>query len=89
MLPDNKKKAIAALKRLNGLSRKVEQLLDEGAYCAEVLRNVLAMKGHLDHVQAQILHSHMHTCAQKKLSSKTEKEKFIKELLQVIGLSKR
>jgi len=88
MLTDHKTKALAALKRLNGLSTKVEQLIDEDAYCIEILRNVLAMKGHLEHVQAQVLESHLHTCAKKKIGTKEEKE-FIEELLQVIGLSKR
>jgi CsoR family transcriptional regulator, copper-sensing transcriptional repressor len=90
MLPKQSEKALAALKRLNGLSKKVEQMLQEGdVYCPEILRNVLAMKGHLDHVQAQVLESHLNTCAPKKLASGTEKEDFIQELIKVIGLSTR
>ena len=89
MLPDKKKKALAALKRFNGLNAKVEQLIEDDEYCIEVLRNVLAMKGHIEHVQAQVLESHMHTCAPKKLSTNSQKEEFIDELLQVIGLSTR
>lgn len=88
MLPDQKKKALAALKRLNGLSKKVEELIEHDEECTEILRNVLAMKGHMDHIQAQVLESHLHTCAQKKLASQ-EKDKFIDDLLKVIGLSKR
>ena len=89
MLSDQKAKAQAALKRLDGLSRKVAELIEDEEYCVEILRNVLAMKGHLDSVQAQILESHLHTCGKKNLSSEKDKEKFIKDLLQVIGLSKR
>ena len=88
MLPDQKTKALAALKRLNGLSKKVEELIEHEENCTEVLRNVLAMKGHLDHVQAQVLESHLHTCAEQKLGSK-DKDSFIEELIKVIGLSKR
>lgn len=88
MLPDQKTKALAALKRLNGLSKKVEELIEEKECCTEVLRNVLAMKGHLDHIQAQVLESHLHTCAKDKLASK-QKDEFIEELIKVIGLSKR
>lgn len=89
MLPDQKAKALAALKRLDGLSKKVHQLLEEDAYCPEILRNVLAMKGHLDHVQARILESHMKTCAPKKLSSEKDRDMFVEELLKVVGLSTR
>lgn len=88
MLPDQKKKALAALKRLNGLSKKVEDQIENAEYCTEILRNVLAMKGHIEHIQSQILHNHLHTCAQKKLIS-SDKDEFIDELIQVIGLSKR
>ena len=91
MLPDQKSKAIAALKRLDGLSKKVHQMLENDDYCPEILRNVLAMKGHLDHVQARILESHMKTCAPKKLASDSEEDRdlFVEELLKVFGLSTR
>lgn len=91
MLPDQKSKAIAALKRLDGLSKKVHQMLENDDYCPEILRNVLAMKGHLDHVQARILESHMKTCAPKKLASGSEEDRdsFVEELLKVFGLSTR
>lgn len=90
MLPTHSKKALAALKRLNGLNKKVEQLLQqEDGNCPETLRNVLAMKGHLDHVQALILESHLYTCAPKKLSKGASKKEFIEELIKVIGLSTR
>lgn len=88
MLPDEKRKALAALKRLNGLSKKLETMLEEDAYCATLLEMALAMKGHIEHVQSQILRSHLHTCAPKKLGSKDE-DTFIQELLRVIGLSTR
>ena len=89
MLPDQKAKAIAALKRLDGLSKKVEQLLEGDEECTEILRNVLAMKGHLDHVQAQILDSHLRTCCPHKLQSDEEKDAFIEKLTKAIGLSAR
>lgn len=88
MLPPHKKKALAALKRLEGLRRKVEHMLQEDTYCPHILENVLAMRGHLEHIQAQVLESHLHTCALAKLGSKS-KGTFIRELLKVIGLSKR
>jgi len=89
MLTDRKLKAHAALKRLNGLSAKISKLIDDGAYCPEILRNVLAMKGHIEYLQEQILESHIQTCSTAKLSSPKEKVEFIRELLTVVGLSKR
>ena len=88
MLDDHKEKAKAALKRLNGLSAKLEQMIDEDAYCPDLLQMALNMKGHLEHIQGQVLESHLKTCAQKQLGTKNEEE-FVKELVSVIGLSKR
>lgn len=88
MLPDHKKKAIAAIKRLNGLSKKIETMIEEGSHCPDILEQVLAMQGHTKHIQGLVLESHLHTCAPKKLGSKDENA-FIEELIKVIGLSKR
>lgn len=88
MLPDHKEKAKAALKRLNGLSAKLEQMIDEDNYCPKLLEMALAMKGHIEHVQGQVLESHLKTCAKKNLGTSTEAE-FIAELIKVIGLSTR
>jgi len=88
MLPDHKKKAIAAIKRLNGLSKKLEKMIEEEIYCPEILEMILAMKGHTEHIQAQVLESHLKTCAPKNLGSKNE-ERFTQELLRAIGLSTR
>ena len=88
MLATHKQKAIAALKRLNGLSVKLEKMIEEDAYCPKILEQALAMQGHVKHIQGLVLESHLHTCAPKKLSSKNKKE-FIHELLKIIGLSQR
>jgi len=89
MLETHKKKALDALKRLNGLSAKLDTMIENGEYCPDILEMVLAMQGHLKHVQGLVLESHLHTCAPKKLASSSDHDEFIEELLKVIGLSKR
>jgi len=86
-----KKKTVDSLKRLSGLTKRLHAMVEEDAYCPKVLEIVLAMQGQLKYIQGTVLESHLHTCAQKKLSSKSsaEREKFIEELIKVIGLSKR
>ncbi len=88
MLPAYKAKSSAALNRLEGLLKKVRMMIESDEYCPDILQQVLAMQGHIKHVQEHVLESHLHTCAQKKLSSKS-KDAFIRELVTVIGLSKR
>ena len=89
MRQDYKKKTLDAIKRLNGLSNKLQTMVEDDAYCGKILEMTLAMMGHLKHIQGHVLESHLHTCAQKKLSSKKEKDAFIHELVKVVGLSKR
>lgn len=90
MLPRHKKKVLDAIKRLEGLTRKLHLLVEEGGHCPELLRMALAMQGHIKHIQGQVLESHLHTCAPKSLATSGKKQDaFIAELLNVIGLSSR
>jgi DNA-binding FrmR family transcriptional regulator len=88
MLPSAKKQSIDTITRMDGLLRKLSRMIDEGAYCPKMLEIVLALQGHVDYMQGVILESHLRTCGEKNLRSK-QKEKFIEELLRVIGLSTR
>jgi len=89
MRTDAKKKTLDAIKRLEGLTAKLRSQVEEDAYCAQILELALAMQGHLKHIQSAVLESHLHTCAAKKLSSPADKEAFISEVLNVVGLSRR
>lgn len=89
MRADAKKKTLDAIKRLEGLTIKLRAQVEGDAYCADILELALAMQGHLKHIQSAVLESHLHTCAAKKLSSPSGKEAFIKEVLNVVGLSRR
>jgi CsoR family transcriptional regulator, copper-sensing transcriptional repressor len=89
MRQDYRKKAQDAVKRLEGLTAKLTTMLEKDEYCLDILQLSLAMQGHLKHIQRHILESHLHTCADKKLRSPSEKDAFIAELIKVIGLSQR
>lgn len=84
-----KKKSLEAINRLKGLTGKLRKLVEDDAYCADILQLTLAMQGHLKHIQAAVLESHLHTCAAKKLTSDKDKDAFIAEVIKVVGLSKR
>jgi DNA-binding FrmR family transcriptional regulator len=89
MRDDAKKKTLDAIKRLEGLTVKLRSTVEEDAYCGEILALALAMQGHIKHIQSAVLESHLHTCAQKKLSSPADKDAFIAEVIKVVGLSQR
>ncbi len=89
MRDDAKKKTIAAIKRLEGLTAKLRKDVEDDTYCVDVLELALAMQGHIKHIQSAVLESHLQTCAVKKMSSPAEKDHFIEEIIKVVGLSKR
>lgn len=88
MRSDYKTKAIEGVKRLEGLTKKVRTMIENDEYCAHILENLLAMHGHVKHVQAQVLESHLHTCAKDKMKEK-DYDGFIAEIIRTIGLSSR
>ncbi len=89
MRDDAKKKTLDAIRRLEGLTAKLRTQVETDAYCGDILSLALSMQGHLKHIQSAVLESHLHTCAPKKLSSPADKEAFVKEVLSVVGLSRR
>lgn len=89
MLPEKKKQMLAAIKRLDGLSKKLATMVENDEYCPDILNMALSMQGHIKHMQGLVLESHLHTCAPKKLASSKDQDAFIDELLSVIGLSTR
>jgi CsoR family transcriptional regulator, copper-sensing transcriptional repressor len=89
MRKDYAKTTLAAVRRLEGLTAKLKTMVEEGAYCSDILQLLLSMQGHLKHIQGHVLESHLHTCATKRLASNKEKDAFISDLVKVIGLSSR
>jgi len=89
MRDDYKKKALAGIKRLEGLTKKVHAMIDEDEYCPHILENLLAMQGHVKHIQAQVLESHLQTCAKDKIKKEKDYDGFITEIIRTIGLSSR
>ncbi len=89
MRADYKKKALDGIKRLEGLTKKVKEMIDKDEYCPLILENLLALKGHISHIQGQVLESHLHTCAHEKIKKVKDYDGFISEIISTIGLSSR
>jgi DNA-binding FrmR family transcriptional regulator len=89
MLPAHKRKALDAMKRLEGLHKKVRMMIENDGQCPHILENLLAMHGHIKHIQGQVLNSHLHTCAGKSMKKPKDFDVFIGEIVRAIGLSNR
>ena len=61
---DDKKRAdtLRRLKSVEGHVRGVEKMIEEGAYCIDVIGQIQAIQSALNKVKAQILDDHLHHC---------------------------
>lgn len=89
MRQDYKIKALEGMKRLEGLTKKVRTMIESDEYCPHILENLLAMNGHIKHVQGKVLESHLHTCAQENIKKEKDYDAFITDIIRTIGLSGR
>ncbi len=91
MIDPYKSKAELATKKALGQLKKVLTMIENEAYCMDVLQQVRAVEGLLASVDTLLLDSHLHTCGKRAFSSSDEKEqeKIIQELLLAFKTSKK
>lgn len=72
---------------LNGVIRMVE----EDAYCIDVIRQIQAVQAALDKVSARILESHLHSCVITAIrgDSEAERERVLKEIAEVFEMANK
>jgi len=88
---EKRQKIQARLRSVAGHVGGVERMVEEGAYCVDVMRQVLAIQRALDRVNAMILEDHLETCASTAIRSNDtrERERTIAELLEVFEMSSK
>ena len=73
------------LKSVEGHVRGVERMVREGAYCIDVMNQILAIQRALKKVGGLVLDRHLHSCATSAIRSggPDERERVIDEILSV------
>ena len=91
MIEPLKSKALTGSKKALGQLKKVISMIEEDAYCMDIIQQVRAAEGLMNSVIATTLESHLLTCAQRAFTSKDKKiqEKTIKELLTALKLAQK
>ncbi|HEX7663782.1 MAG TPA: metal-sensitive transcriptional regulator [Polyangiaceae bacterium] len=87
----SKQKIMTRLKSVEGHLRGVVQMVDEDAYCIDVLQQTKAIHAALKSVEALLLERHVGHCVNEAIASpnKAERARVVKELLDVLGPNKR
>ncbi len=81
----NRTEILQRLKSIEGHVRGVQRMVDEGAYCIEVVHQILAVEKALQKVSSLVLDRHLHSCVTTAIRGEDagERERVLKEILSV------
>jgi DNA-binding FrmR family transcriptional regulator len=77
------------LKTIEGHLRGVIRMVEEDAYCIDVIRQIQAVESALNKVSAHILEDHLNSCVITAIqgSDRKERERVLKEITEVFEMS--
>jgi len=77
------------LKTVEGHLRGVIRMVEEDAYCIDVIRQIQAIEAALNKVSAKILDDHLNSCVTTAIqgNNKSERERVLKEITEVFEMS--
>jgi DNA-binding FrmR family transcriptional regulator len=80
---------IRRLKIAEGHLRGVQRMMEEGAYCIDVIRQIQAVQSALTVVSSQILEGHLNSCVTTAIRGEDpeERERMMKEIASVFMAS--
>jgi DNA-binding FrmR family transcriptional regulator len=85
-MDEGKKKQVRnRLRSIEGHVRGIERMVEEDAYCIDVIKQSIAVQRALEKVNGIILENHLHTCVTTAILGEEaeERERVIGELLDV------
>lgn len=77
------------LKTIEGHLRGVTRMVEEDAYCIDVIRQIQAVQAALNKVSGQILEDHLNSCVIMAIQDEdqSERERVLKEITEVFEMS--
>jgi DNA-binding FrmR family transcriptional regulator len=82
---------IRRLKTVEGHMRGVIRMVEEDAYCIDVIRQIQAVEAALNKVSAQILEDHLNSCVTTAIKGNDpkERERVLKEITEVFEMANK
>jgi DNA-binding FrmR family transcriptional regulator len=82
---DETPKIVNRLKSIEGHVRGVEKMVEDGAYCIDIVNQISAIQAALQKVSHQVLDRHLHTCVTTAIRGDDagERERVLSEIMQV------
>lgn len=80
-------KIVNRLKSIEGHVRGVEKMIEDDAYCIDIVKQIEAIQAALQKVNALVLDRHLHTCVTTAIrgDDPTERERVIGEIMEVFN----
>jgi len=80
---------VRRLKSVEGHVRGVQRMVEEGAYCIDVVHQIVAIQRALKKVSGRVLDAHLHSCVTEAVRGTDvgERERVLTELLDVFEAS--
>jgi CsoR family transcriptional regulator, copper-sensing transcriptional repressor len=77
------------LKTIEGHLKGIIRMVEEDAYCIDVIRQIQAVEAALSKVSAQILEEHLNSCVITAIrgDSEQERERVLREITEVFEMS--
>jgi DNA-binding FrmR family transcriptional regulator len=84
-------KIINRLKSIEGHVRGIEKMVEEGAYCIDIVNQINAIQAALQKVSTVVLDRHLHTCVTTAIrgDDPDERERVIDEIMGVFNAKER
>jgi CsoR family transcriptional regulator, copper-sensing transcriptional repressor len=83
--------SLRRLKTIEGHLRGVIRMVEQDAYCIDVIRQIQAVEAALKKVSSQILENHLNSCVITAVqgNDKKERERVLKEITEVFDMANK
>ena len=81
---DHKDKLENRLKRIEGQVRGVQRMVDEEAYCIDILTQISSLIAASEKVAAMVLRDHVEHCVKESIKNQDQAEEKIDELVDAV-----
>lgn len=82
--PEMKKKLVSRLRRIEGQTRALQQMIEDDRECVEILRLIASVSGALRGAWTEVLNDHLSSCIRESVANKD-----MSQLDELIALLKK
>lgn len=91
MNPEQSEQTIRRLRTIEGHIRGIQRMVDEQAYCIDIIRQIQAVQAALGKISVQLLEQHVNSCLITAIRGEdvNEREQVLKEIITVFETATR